>query len=78
MKTIEIGPDGSCLLANRLFNRLIGDGLLLADATPQKSAAPYDGNVLREPTNAERIRLATKAGALLAAEIDRLQRIEGQ
>lgn len=38
-------------------------------------ARPYDGNVLIEcTTDAERIRLLEKAGALIAAEIDRLLR----
>lgn len=36
---------------------------------------PYDGNVLREPvSDAQRIRMLEKAGALVAAEIDRLLR----
>jgi hypothetical protein len=39
---------------------------------------PYDGNVLRAPTAVERIRLLEKAGALIAAEIDRLLRRETQ
>lgn len=39
---------------------------------------PYDGNVLQEPTLAERIRLLEKAGALLAAEIDRLLRMQAR
>lgn len=34
----------------------------------------YDGNVLKDPTDDERIRLLEKAGALIAAEIDRLLR----
>ena len=37
-------------------------------------ARPYDGNVLKEPTKEEAIRLLEKAGALIAAEIDRLLR----
>jgi hypothetical protein len=38
-------------------------------------ARHYDGNVLQDPpTDAARIRLLVKAGALIAAEIDRLSR----
>lgn len=39
---------------------------------------PYDGNVLAlaKATRAQRIRLLEKAGALIAAEIDRLLRVE--
>ena len=37
---------------------------------------PYDGNVLKEPTDDEAIRLLEKAGALIAAEIDRLLRAQ--
>jgi hypothetical protein len=36
---------------------------------------PHDGNVLKDRTRAEDIRLLEKAGALIAAEIDRLLRI---
>jgi hypothetical protein len=35
---------------------------------------PYNGNVLKDPTDEEAIRLLEVAGALCAAEIDRLQR----
>jgi hypothetical protein len=35
---------------------------------------PHDGNVLKDRTMAEDIRLLEKAGALIAAEIDRLLR----
>lgn len=37
-------------------------------------ARPYDGNVLRDASDEEAIRLLEKAGALAAAEIDRLLR----
>ncbi len=37
-------------------------------------ARPYNGNVLIAPTRAQAIRLLEKAGALIAAEIDRLLR----
>lgn len=37
-------------------------------------ARPYNGNVLRDATDDEAIRLLEKAGALIAAEIDRLLR----
>lgn len=33
---------------------------------------PYNGNVLRAPTEAQKLRLLEKAGALIAAEIDRI------
>ena len=39
-------------------------------------ARPYDGNVLRDATDEEAIRLLEKAGALCAAEIDRLLRVK--
>ena len=35
-------------------------------------ARPYDGNVLMDPTEEQAIRLLEKAGALAAAEIDRI------
>lgn len=38
---------------------------------------PHDGNVLRPATTSQRIDLLIKAGALIAAEIDRLQRAHG-
>lgn len=37
-------------------------------------ARPHNGNVLKEPTEAQRLRLLEKAGALIAAEIDRVLR----
>jgi hypothetical protein len=37
-------------------------------------ARPFDGNVLTEATDAQRLRLLEKAGALIAAEIDRMLR----
>lgn len=50
------------------------NGKSFSDPWPQSwvDARPYDGNVLREPTTDEAIRLLEKAGALIAAEIDRL------
>jgi len=48
-------------------------GIHFDDPFPwQEDARPYDGNVLRDATSAEAIRLLEKAGALIAAEIDRL------
>ncbi len=41
---------------------------------PSADARPYNGNVLKSPTDAQRLRLLEKAGALIAAEIDRLLR----
>lgn len=40
-------------------------------------ARPYDGNVLRDATHNEAIRLLEKAGAFIAAEIDRLLHAKG-
>jgi len=37
-------------------------------------ARPHDGNVPKDPTDEEGLRLLVKAGALIAAEIDRLLR----
>ncbi len=37
-------------------------------------ARPHNGNVLKDPTDAQAVRLLEKAGALIAAEIDRLLR----
>ena len=48
-----------------------------ADPWPWEQSAdarPYNGNVLRDATDDEAIRLLEKAGALIAAEIDRLLR----
>lgn len=39
---------------------------------PRWDRRPYDGNVLQVPTLAQRIRMLEKAGALIAAELDRL------
>jgi hypothetical protein len=39
---------------------------------------PYDGNVLIDPTDEQAIRLLEKAGALIAAEIDRLLRAQAR
>lgn len=41
---------------------------------PCEDARPYNGNALRDATDDEAIRLLEKAGALCAAEIDRLLR----
>lgn len=52
-------------------------GLSFIDPWPWSEgsdARPHDGNVLKEATEAEAIRLLEKAGALCAAEIDRLLR----
>jgi hypothetical protein len=37
---------------------------------------PYDGNVLKDPDDDQSIRLLEKAGAMIAAEIDRLLRAQ--
>ena len=41
---------------------------------PHFDKRPYNGNVMREPRPDERVRCLVKAGALIAAEIDRLMR----
>lgn len=40
----------------------------------QFDSRPYDGNVLKDPDDDQTIRLLEKAGAMIAAEIDRLLR----
>src|SRR5271154_4873115 len=44
------------------------------DAWPEEWANQWDKRSLRQPTDAQRIRMLEKAGALCAAEIDRLLR----
>lgn len=41
-------------------------------------ARPHDGNVLKDPDDEQAIRLLEKAGAMIAAEIDRLLRAQGK
>ncbi len=43
---------------------------------PSEDARPFNGNVLKAPTKKESLRLLVKAGALIAAEIDRRLRDE--
>jgi hypothetical protein len=53
------------------------NGETFADPWPwekQWDARPHNGNVIAEPTDEQTIRLLVKAGALIAAEIDRLER----
>lgn len=53
-------------------------GVSFVDPWPwcsRADARPHDGNMLKPPTTAEKIRLLEKAGALCAAEIDRLLRV---
>lgn len=51
-------------------------GLRFEDPFPNDwgDARPHNGNVLKDATDEEAIRLLKKAGALIAAEIDRLLR----
>ncbi len=51
-------------------------GIRYEDPFPEgwSDARPHNGNVLKEPTDKQAIRLLEKAGALIAAEIDRLLR----
>lgn len=47
---------------------------------PDWDKRPFDGNTIRDPeewTSAKRLDLLVKAGALIAAEIDRLRRKKG-
>jgi hypothetical protein len=53
-----------------------GRGSLLFETVwPRRWNAEWDKREMRDPTDAQRIRMLEKAGALIAAEIDRLLRL---
>lgn len=61
----------------RLYvQREFAAGVSFVDPFPDHwpDSRPYNGNVLKDPTDKQAIRLLEKAGALIAAEIDRLLR----
>ena len=61
----------------RLYvQREFAAGVSFVDPFPVRwpDKRPYNGNVLKDPTDAQWLRLLEKAGALIAAEIDRLLR----
>lgn len=74
----ELAMAAACYAApERLYVRQeFADGLTFVDPFPWPGAdkRPHNGNVLKEPTDAQWLRLLEKAGALIAAEIDRLLR----
>lgn len=55
-------------------DRDAGRELRLLDAFPQDWADYWDKRKFKRATKAEKIRMLVKAGALIAAEIDRMQR----
>jgi len=79
----EIAMAAACYAASAASSRIyvmkeFAAGVTFDDPWPWDDCydkRPYDGNVLREPvSDAQRIRMLEKAGALVAAEIDRLLR----
>lgn len=75
----ELAAAAACYAApERIYTRdEYADSVHFVDPFPWPDGdrRPYDGNVLKTPTHAQRVRLLEKAGALIAAEIDRLIRL---
>lgn len=88
----DVHDDGSlamaaaCYAANAACERIYvkreyAAGLSFDDPWPWEDrfdARPHDGNVLKDPTDEQAIRMLEKAGALIAAEIDRLLRAQSR
>ena len=78
----QLAMAASCYAASAANERIYvreeyAAGFSLDDPFPwdnTSDARPYNGNVLKCPTDEQAIRLLEKAGALIAAEIDRLLR----
>lgn len=75
--TSEMAMAAACYVAAATSTRIytqhtFAAGTQFSDPFPwNNDARPFDGNMLRAATDAEAIRLLEKAGALIAAEIDR-------
>jgi hypothetical protein len=80
----EIARAAACYAASAagrdIFEmREFAKGVHFVDPWPwdeQWDTRPHEGNVLKPATRAEAIRMLEKAGALIAAELDRIARAE--